>query len=59
MTSIFASFLLTIAVARVLGLQEAGVFFFVMSVTAVAATFGRFRTDNLALKLLGHERVAA
>ena len=51
--SIFASFVLTIVVARTLGLEASGLFFLVLSAVAGVATFGRFGTDNLALKLVG------
>jgi O-antigen/teichoic acid export membrane protein len=51
--SILASFLLTIAVARMLGAEAAGSFFLAFTTLAVIATFGRFGTDNLALKLVG------
>lgn len=50
--SILASFSLTIVVARVLDLERAGVFFLVLSAVAVAATFGRFGTDTLAMKVV-------
>lgn len=51
--SILASFLLTIAVARMLGANAGGTFFLVFTSLAVFATFARFGTDNLALKLTG------
>jgi O-antigen/teichoic acid export membrane protein len=51
--SILASFLLTIAVARMLGATAAGTFFIVFTSLAVFATLARFGTDNLALKLAG------
>ena len=51
--SIFASFALTLVVARTLGVEAAGAFFVVFTGVAVVATFGRFGTDNLALKLVG------
>jgi O-antigen/teichoic acid export membrane protein len=51
--SILASFLLTIAVARLLGAEAAGSFFLAFTTLAVIATFGRFGTDNLALKICG------
>jgi len=51
--SILASFLLTFVVARLLDVEEAGTFFLIFTSLAIAATFGRFGTDNLALKLVG------
>ena len=51
--SILASFLLTIVVARLLGVEAAGSYFLVFTTLAVVATFGRFGTDNLALKICG------
>lgn len=51
--SILASFLLTIVVARLLGAEAAGSFFLAFTSLAVIATFGRFGTDNLALKICG------
>lgn len=51
--SILASFLLTIAVARLLGVEAAGSYFLAFTSLAVMATFGRFGTDNLALKICG------
>ena len=51
--SILASFLLTFVVARFLNVEDAGAFFLVFTSLAIAATFGRFGTDNLALKLVG------
>ncbi|TFD28001.1 lipopolysaccharide biosynthesis protein [Cryobacterium cryoconiti] len=51
--SILASFLLTVAVARLLGVEAAGSYFLVFTSLAVVATFGRFGTDNLALKICG------
>jgi O-antigen/teichoic acid export membrane protein len=51
--SILASFLLTFVVARLLDVAEAGTFFLIFTSLAIAATFGRFGTDNLALKLVG------
>jgi len=51
--SILASFLLTIAVARLLGASASGTFFIVFTSLAVFATLARFGTDNLALKLAG------
>ena len=53
--SILASFLLTIIVARALGLESSGIFFLILSAIAGFATLGRFGTDNLALKLAGSE----
>ena len=51
--SILASFMLTFVVARFLAVEQAGTFFLVFTSLAIAATFGRFGTDNLALKLVG------
>jgi len=51
--SILASFLLTVAAARLLGVEAAGSYFLVFTSLAVVATFGRFGTDNLALKICG------
>ena len=51
--SIFASFVLTLAVARTLPVAATGSFFVVYTLGAVAASFGRFGVDNLAIKLLG------
>jgi O-antigen/teichoic acid export membrane protein len=51
--SILASFALTFVVARVLAVDDAGTFFLVFTSIAVVATFGRFGTDNLALKVVG------
>jgi len=51
--SILASFLLTFVVARLLDVEEAGTFFLIFTSLAIAATFGRFGTDNLALKIVG------
>jgi O-antigen/teichoic acid export membrane protein len=51
--SILASFALTFVVARVLAVDDAGTFFLVFTSIAVVATFGRFGTDNLALKMVG------
>lgn len=51
--SILASFLLTVAVARLLGASASGTFFLVLTSLAVLATIARFGTDNLALKLSG------
>lgn len=53
--SILSSFLLTILVARLLGVEAAGSFFLAFTTLAVVATFGRFGTDNLALKICGGE----
>ena len=51
--AILASFLLTVAVARMLGVEAAGSFFLAFTSLTVIATFGRFGTDNLALKICG------
>lgn len=51
--SILASFLLTIIVARLLGAESAGSYFLVFTSITILATFGRFGTDNLALKICG------
>lgn len=51
--SVGASFLLTVLVARLLSVEAAGAFFLVFTSLAIAATFGRFGTDNLALKQCG------
>lgn len=51
--SILASFALTIVVARNLPVEATGSFFVVYTLGAVAASFGRFGIDNLAIKLLG------
>ena len=51
--SILASFILTFIVARVLDVEDAGTFFLVFTSIAIVATFGRFGTDNLALKIVG------
>jgi len=51
--SIFASFLLTVAVARLLGATAGGTFFLVFTSLAVLGTLARFGTDNLALVLFG------
>ena len=51
--SIAASFAMTILVARQLGVEAAGSFFVAYTSLVVIATFGRFGTDNLALKLCG------
>lgn len=49
--SLLATFLLTIVVARILVPSASGTFFLVFTTLAVLATFARFGTDNLALKL--------
>lgn len=49
--SILASFVLTVVVARLLDPESAGSFFLWFTTLAVIATFGRFGTDNLALKI--------
>lgn len=51
--SILASFLLTIVAARLLGVDAAGSYFLVFTSLTILATFGRFGTDNLALKICG------
>lgn len=51
--SIASSFALTVWVARLLGPDDAGLFFFWLTALTVLATVGRFGTDNLALKILG------
>lgn len=51
--SILGSFILTILVARQLGVDGAGSFFVAYTSIAILATFGRFGTDNLALKICG------
>ena len=56
--SIAASFLLTAVVARSLTINEAGTFFIVFTSVAVLATFCRFGTDNLLLKLCSREGAA-
>ncbi|GFK17742.1 hypothetical protein [Corynebacterium glutamicum] len=50
--SILASFLLTVTVSRILGAEQAGVFFLIFTLNAFLATAGRFGADNLALRLL-------
>lgn len=51
--SIAASFLLTVLVARLLSIEDAGAFFLIFTSLTIAATFARFGTDNLALKQCG------
>lgn len=51
--SILASFLLTLAIARMLGPAAGGTFFVVFTSLAVFASLARFGTDNLALKFFG------
>lgn len=51
--SILAAFLLAALVSRLLGPEAAGAFFLIYAVVALAATLGRFGTDNLALRVLG------
>jgi O-antigen/teichoic acid export membrane protein len=55
--AIGAGFLLTIVVARSLPVAEAGVFFLLYSLLAVAATLGRFGSETLALKVAGRPAV--
>ena len=51
--SILATFLLATVVARVLGPDQAGVFFLIFTILALFATAGRFGADNLALRIIG------
>jgi O-antigen/teichoic acid export membrane protein len=53
--AIGAGFLLTVLVARGLPVGDAGGFFLIYTLLAVAATVGRLGTDTLALKLAGDE----
>lgn len=53
--AILASFLLTIAVARLLGVEQAGSFFLASTTLVVISSFGKFGVDNLALKICGGE----
>jgi O-antigen/teichoic acid export membrane protein len=57
--AIGAGFLLTIVVARTLPVAEAGLFFLLYSLLAVAATLGRFGSETLALKVAGRSTVDA
>jgi len=50
--AILVSFLLTVVVARVLSVDEAGVFFVLFTTVTIVATFGRYGVDTLVMKLL-------
>ncbi|WP_166788200.1 lipopolysaccharide biosynthesis protein [Cryobacterium glaciale] len=51
--AIFASLVLSVLVARVLGPEESGKFFLLMAVLGALNTVARYGTDNAALKILG------
>jgi O-antigen/teichoic acid export membrane protein len=54
--TVILTFLMTLVISRSLGVQDTGVFFLVYSVLNVAAAFGRFGTDNLALRVSADAR---
>ncbi len=54
--AILASFALTVVVARVVGVDRAGVFFLVAAVITVLSTVGRLGSETMVVKLTGGTR---
>ncbi len=57
--ALLATFAMTITIARVLAPEASGAFFLIYTTVALAATIGRFGTDNLVLKLGSDARGAS